>query len=902
MPNPRTQLDDDAIAQYNRVAYEQRLKRYDDDKQNGSIAAALGPPEFTSTVIQVPQVEYTMSQWNFEPGTIEPITFHTTGGHKGIRAADAVKGDVADLIDADEQLERLSDTSAKTTYRLQVENYLPDSKATQSRRATTEGGCVTRRIVANHVAKFIQDSIKRDGGYWEVAGFGRVVFHDLWLMELRRAQRPRRYRRVAPLVAPYNWTLITITSTTTNFSPPALGSAYARRPYCASVPFRLEPEKAVRRHLSLVYPSLTLTYRFLLFVMSHTDDIQFCDLIPAESTNPAAYEAREAFEALPYCLLNPIGSAYKLVRSSMPDEKGALRWTRVPAPAAPLSGIMSTNRKGPAAGSDIPEDVFDGIVDCFNCCLCGAGHDFCIRLPNHRCQCAAESVCSRQEMKQIALVCRRWAQRTRPKLFRKINLHRRKGGNMLISLVKQPAARISSYVQIIEGNLDGREQLCEPWIHHIGLLLLPNLPSLQHDAVRLALTIEGPVSARVMPSSIHPGPKCHPSFSSGICKLKLTDVHFKTFEHLVRLLREMPSLQKVECEQVTWDMQSVKPRPTLLCTSFMARDRAAGQVLFSTTNCTDDAAAAWLGIILGQTRRDVLQSVDAASLCTIASAWKGCDYESWRLPDSIFITCSRDISMTAYLTSTTGFGTGGPRRLVRTIILHLDSDASSQLLGSNIDWPKIDKCLLSFPVLEEILVCCSRRSFDQFKTDTLTKMPFLIRSRKLKIRVTNAARLRCAQKQRKSTLTQLPQLLYTSPACSSEPETIEPITFYVDGQKGIKVADALEGNFVRLAQPNKEFTQLINPQKRTYRLSVISCPSFSKVLSTCRVNNDPVTRRDVAVDVAVAVQECMQRDGGSWKLADTGPVELHDLWLMELRCVSEGSWQPVLALYREIAT
>ena len=50
--------------------------------------------------------------------------------------------------------------------------------------------------------------------------------------------------------------------------------------------------------------------------------------------------------------------------------------------------------------------------------------------------------------------------------------------------------------------------------------------------------------------------------------------------------------------------------------------------------------------------------------------------------------------------------------------------------------------------------------------------------------------------------------------------------------------------------------------------------------------------------VAQTVGMCLETHGGSWDDAVAGEVMIDDLFLLELRWVSENTWQPVLAVYR----
>ena len=60
----------------------------------------------------------------------------------------------------------------------------------------------------------------------------------------------------------------------------------------------------------------------------------------------------------------------------------------------------------------------------------------------------------------------------------------------------------------------------------------------------------------------------------------------------------------------------------------------------------------------------------------------------------------------------------------------------------------------------------------------------------------------------------------------------------------------------------------------------------------------PLVLKTIATQVAQTVGMCLETHGGSWNDAVAGEVMIDDLFLLELRWVSENTWQPVLAVYR----
>lgn len=70
-------------------------------------------------------------------------------------------------------------------------------------------------------------------------------------------------------------------------------------------------------------------------------------------------------------------------------------------------------------------------------------------------------------------------------------------------------------------------------------------------------------------------------------------------------------------------------------------------------------------------------------------------------------------------------------------------------------------------------------------------------------------------------------------------------------------------------------------------------------MPSCRSTVPPenLERRIIAFNVSKVIKEYMNRTDGQWNLDRVGKIVFEDLILLELRYVSGGSWQPVLAFY-----
>ncbi|KAJ3543205.1 hypothetical protein NM688_g5887 [Phlebia brevispora] len=395
-------------------------------------------------------------------------------------------------------------------------------------------------------------------------------------------------------------------------------------------------------------------------------------------------ETSEALSALSCVFPKPIelGSTFKLTVSFTEDELERTEWTRVPAAPIPDSVLIPRELRQPATAADIPDELYDLIVERFTFQVCEKPEDEFTHALGHSCK--DELQCQRNYVR-----------------CNKRNRRRVSGG----------------CIRGVVGRLDAQEQLQKPWIHNIGLLVLPNLP--QHRVADFDLNITGPLQGlKHVLSSIYPCPRYHPRFSSGIRGLFLTDVHFKYFVHLFRLVKEMPSVVVLMCERVTWDALSPSGHIPL-ATPYLARDDPSDSVWYSMCGCTDDTAASWLAVVLGITKSDVLDQNAAISLWAMASAWKdGRQAEALRLPEEIRFS-NRIIVL---FSPTNGIR---HRRQVGSISLYLGGLWNYK----NYDWVEIDSQLGSLnvfrPLQDILLVFDASSELLEFSREVLTQMPYL---------------------------------------------------------------------------------------------------------------------------------------------------------------------------------
>ncbi|KAJ3556854.1 hypothetical protein NM688_g1794 [Phlebia brevispora] len=451
-----------------------------------------------------------------------------------------------------------------------------------------------------------------------------------------------------------------------------------------------------------------------------------------------AFEAYELFAALPDCFpIVPIGSQWKMIPPEHsddhePDDFVEAQWIRVPAPPIAADVLMRPRFKRPVIAADIPCDLHDLIAHYFIDRPCFIEE----KNRGHECrggqECERNYIrCSQEELRNMALVCRRWTRTVQAAIFVFPQLHNRRV-IQLETLLKNPTTPIRQYIVHIDGDFDGAEHLRNPSVHHLGLSVIPKLSGLKNSSCDLKL--EGPLPKKhQMLSSIHaPFPKVLPRFSAGIRHLSLKSIHFKTFTHLVQLIREMPSVDYVDCKGVTW---GTREGEIIYPTLFLARDNPSEEVEYSMHGCTDDASGAWLAILLGQTRADVLDRLDADLLCAIAKA--GTYTSSVRKQDFIVFLYELTLNvwksnylMYAYLTPRAPKGVTDRRRISAIVfnILQIHKD---------IDWRKIDEALATsldaLGTLQVVLfILDDDKEREEYLNDIALSMPFLTRSLKLK--------------------------------------------------------------------------------------------------------------------------------------------------------------------------
>ncbi|KAJ3542107.1 hypothetical protein NM688_g6006 [Phlebia brevispora] len=393
---------------------------------------------------------------------------------------------------------------------------------------------------------------------------------------------------------------------------------------------------------------------------------------------------------------NSLPMAWRLpevLKSCSPTEL-ALQWIRVPPRELAEIPVMYPPSQ-PATAADLPAELCYTVLKFLSLGTC-----YKTRVPDvelHKCKDEAECTrhyvgCDWEELCRIALVCRRWYRLLKDELDMSIILYNRE--DLKVILANLNFVHHYTSARSIFGEPDLIEHLRTPWIHQISLRVLTTL-KIPTRSVELMMKNSEPFPRGQIVSSIHNSlPRRLPRFSSGIEDLCLSGVHFKRFEHLVWLIKEMPSVSRVYLAHVTWDPQTLGADQIARSTSFLERENRMYDVSYLSDSCTDDKAAAWLAIFVGLTREDVLDQNDARSLWAIVMAFREDQMNYYeQTVDEIKLR-----RFTVFHTPRAG---ARQKRKVRAVAFHLSDRHWS---GVTVDWGEIDRRLASCGALEVVLL------------------------------------------------------------------------------------------------------------------------------------------------------------------------------------------------------
>lgn len=221
----------------------------------------------------------------------------------------------------------------------------------------------------------------------------------------------------------------------------------------------------------------------------------------------------------------------------------------------------------------------------------------------------------KRQIASVALVCRTWAAACQPRLFEELELRCREDLEQLLGLMACPKTKIQQYIWFIKCRVKPADS-SPPWIYLAYIQLIPKVISSRQPRT-LDIYIDGPSHKEYKGLERQLFLRPLPPSVTRVSNLYLTDLHFKRFRDLVKLVSAYPSLKCVKCDRVTWDPATDNelpaPKSSLSrCTPYTRQ--------YSMHQCTDIGAAVWLPLLLSQDRLHSLRPQEAHAIRRIASA------------------------------------------------------------------------------------------------------------------------------------------------------------------------------------------------------------------------------------------------------------------------------------------
>ncbi|KAJ3559039.1 hypothetical protein NM688_g583 [Phlebia brevispora] len=336
-----------------------------------------------------------------------------------------------------------------------------------------------------------------------------------------------------------------------------------------------------------------------------------------------------------------------------------------------------------ATGGDVPVELFDIVLSFMRC--------------NEETMYSGNIYMSKRELGLISLVCRRWARIVQRHIFYRITLRGVEDAHTLLSFLRNAHSSIARYIELVILSQSLTQYPYMPWVHKT--FLFTEIMGVLKSLGRLRIALRGPLPTGKFTKGVcEMLPRSIPWFFIEVRHLDLKDLHFKKLGDLMRIPRELPSLQRLQCSNVTWEGTSSEE---LLPTSQYLSRQADEGVEYCLRECTDNKAAAWFAALLAPRRRDRLEESDAHKICHIASAFKqnvdefvsqGDRYEdhlSFRAPSCV---------VRVYFTDRVA------REARRVRAIKLDETYCSEERLKCSDWAMIDRLAMALPSLETLLV------------------------------------------------------------------------------------------------------------------------------------------------------------------------------------------------------
>ncbi|KAJ3559038.1 hypothetical protein NM688_g582 [Phlebia brevispora] len=389
----------------------------------------------------------------------------------------------------------------------------------------------------------------------------------------------------------------------------------------------------------------------------------------------------------------------------LPDRtRNQLGWYHVkPWPPRSLPTVGDGHERS-ATGGDVPVELFDIVLKCMTCNEMVSSSDIFM---------------SKRELGLISLVCQRWARILQPLIFDTITLRSGEDAHTFLSFHDHPRSPIVRYIHTVVLSQSLTRYPYPPWVHRA--FVFTEIMGVWKSRGILKVTLRGPTPPEKFTKGVcEMLPKSVPWSFTSVTYLNLEDLHFKKLDDFMRIPRELPLIQWLQCSNVTWKDTSSEELPPTVHYRDLGRQTDTG-VKYALRRCTDDRAAIWFAALLAPRWRNRLERSDAHQICRIASAFTQDIGERviWTGRHEHHLWFDTSCPVTVYFT----VQMARQARRVQAITLDVSYFTEERLKCS--DWAAIDRLTIALSSLETLLIYSNSRDnlLLFYKKVVVQKMP-----------------------------------------------------------------------------------------------------------------------------------------------------------------------------------
>ena len=196
------------------------------------------------------------------------------------------------------------------------------------------------------------------------------------------------------------------------------------------------------------------------------------------------------------------------------------------------------------------------------------------------------STSDRRTLSLCASTCKTWARHLQPILYATITLRSQEDLQTLIVFLKSPISGVRYYIRRLHIK---ESSALRPWSHISTLSLQRRLTALESlsQAYVPASDTTNPATIIRYPLAINELSALRNSFST-VAKLSLLNYAFPTFLAFERMIRSLPNVADMVCQNITWQGSVLVNRPRV------PRLRSNSIQQLRATNCPDLWSLFWL--------------------------------------------------------------------------------------------------------------------------------------------------------------------------------------------------------------------------------------------------------------------------------------------------------------------